>query len=621
MLFAQIVAFILVMAVFEAFRPGPPSLDLGQSLLASAALLLWLWAGCRLAVGLFLRRLAGPRPPLDPARAARRLTFNLGVAGVASLLIMLTALDLKAHLLDLPLVASSETLTGLLASALYFLHLAVVWSATHPVERLVLGQGLARGAYVRGQLRFVAPVVFPWLAVVLLRDLLGLLWPGAKAWLDTNLGDLAFLTFFLLLMGLFFPPLVRAWWGCRPLPPGPRRNLIEAVLRRAGVTVGGICVWPVMGGRLLTAGILGLAPGLRYLLITPALDQALDDEELAGVVAHEAGHVRYRHLIYYMLFFLGFFVLAYALAEPLTILVNSLLYWLAGSSWGLELLSGRRSGDGYLEALLALPLVGMLVLYLRFIMGFFMRHFERQADFFALDLLGSPLPIAGALEKLARLTGNSHRVPSWHHFSIAQRVEALWAAQAEPQAARRQGRVLRRGLAVYLAGMIGLAGLGWGVQALDLGQGLRQGILIRVFEGRLDSQPRDARARLVLGTLRFQQGDEAGALNDLRLAQALAPQDPEVLNALAWALATAKDQGLRSPGEALRLAHQAVSLAPQAHIWDTLAEAYFVNGQPGRALAAARAALAAGPRERPEYYQRQLERFQRAAPPEEGDRP
>lgn len=91
-----------------------------------------------------------------------------------------------------------------------------------------------------------------------------------------------------------------------------------------------------------------------------------------------------------------------------------------------------------------------------------------------------------------------------------------------------------------------------------------------------------------------------------------------MLNGLAWFLATAQDPALRRPSQAVALAQKAVALAPLPHIWDTLAEAYFAAGQPQRAVAAARAALAARPDERHEYYQAQLRRFLSAA---QGARP
>lgn len=612
MLFSQIVAFILVMAVFESYSPPRPELTSAQAWLAVAVLGLWLAVGGRLAASLFLRRLAGPRPPRDPARAARTLVMTCQVAAVACLLIALTSLELKAHLLAWPPLAASETLAGLAAAALFLGALGLAWWAAHPVEVQVLGQSLSTAAYVRGQARFVAPVIFPWLAISFLRDLIAGLWPRLSAALDSSLGDLFFLAVFLVLMALFFPTLVRWWWGCRPLPAGPRRELIQAVLDRAGVTVAEILVWPVLGGRLLTAGILGLARPWRYLLITPALLDALTPEELMGVTAHEAGHVRHHHLAAYLLLFVGFFLLAFALAEPLNLLLNLGLYALAGSRWGLDLLLDA-GGQGWLSLFMALPLVVLLLVYLRFVMGFFMRHFERQADFYALDLLGDPRPVAEALERIGLLTGDSRRVPSWHHFSIAQRSQALYAAASRPGAAARQGRVIRRGLAVYLAGLALLSGLGGGMMALDLGASLRQDLVLRVLEDRLAQETRDARGLMQYGILLYERGRHLEAKAALEAALSQDRDDPEVLNALAWLLVTTQDPGLRDPARALALAHRAVTAHPAAHIWDTLAEALHANHQPRQAAAAARAALAAGPQERPEYYRQQLERFERAA--------
>ena len=60
---------------------------------------------------------------------------------------------------------------------------------------------------------------------------------------------------------------------------------------------------------MLTAGVMGLIKRFRYLLITPALLDLLEPEELKGVVAHEIGHVRKKHLIFYLGFFVGYVIL------------------------------------------------------------------------------------------------------------------------------------------------------------------------------------------------------------------------------------------------------------------------------------------------------------------------
>ncbi|MBU2470204.1 MAG: M48 family metalloprotease, partial [Proteobacteria bacterium] len=611
-LFAQIIAFILVMAVFEAYQPGPPQLDPGESYLASAALAAMLWVAARLAVRMHQSRLSGPRPPADPAKSGRRLVTQLHLAAIACLFLIITLAELKANLLTWPGMAGWESLRGVTALGLYLLLLAVVWSAAYRLERSASLEGLERRDYIGGQLRLVAPVIFPWLAVSLVQDVIGHAWPAAGAWLNTGPGNLAYLVVFVGALALFFPVLVKRWWGCAPLEPGRERQVAAMVLEHTRVEVGGILTWPLMGGRLLTAGILGLLPRLRYLLITPALARALDNQELAAVVAHEAGHVVHRHLWFYLMFFAGFFLAAYALAGPLALMMGALVWWLAGSSWGLELLGADGAGGAF-SILAALPLVALLIVYLRLVMGFFMRHFERQADFFALGVMGEAAPLAASLEKIALMSGNTRDVPSWHHFSIAQRVRALDQAQAHPERIAAQARLIRRSLAVFFVALALVIAGGLGLEGLGLDLQLKQATLSRLLASELARRPHDARLQMQMGILLFEQGRERQARERLKGALALAPRDPEVQNALAWLYATAQDPALRRPREAVALAQEAVALVPLPHIWDTLAEAYFAAGDPRRAEAAARAALAAGPRERQDYFRAQLERFARAA--------
>jgi len=613
MFFAQIVAFILVMVLFEAYQPGVAGLRPLDSVFGSLAALCCLWAAGQLAVRRLLERLAGADPPADPARAARRLESLLHGGAIVCFVLMITALDLKAQLMAVPALAQWQTLSGLCAAGIYLCCLVVVWWTMQPLEARVFYRDLGRWAHVWAQARFVAPVLFPWLIAVAVQDLALALWPAAEGWLRTAWGDLAFLSLLMILMSLLFPPLVRRWWGCRPLPDGPTREVAARTLRRLGVSVAEIVDWPILEGRVLTAGILGLAPGLRYLLITKALAQSLDEAEMAAVTAHEAGHVRHRHMLAYILFFLGFFLAVFALTGSFNLLMGWLVYLLSAFDWGMAALSAPAQDANPLTLLLALPLVIFLALYVRFGMGFFMRHFERQADFFSLEAMGSADPLIGALERIASLSGNIRDVPSWHHFSVAQRVEALRQAQAEPRLVAAHGRMLRRALLIYGLCLSLLVGAGLTADYSGAGSALREAVIARLLEERAALRPDDAGVRLELGLLRYQQGDERRALGDLRMAVDLDPDNAEALNSLAWLLVTAKEESLRRPERALILAEKAVRLRPEPHIWDTLAEAYLANGRPDQAEAAAAAALAAGPKEQRAYFEEQYQRFKRAA--------
>ena len=608
MLFAQIIAFILVLVVFESYQPGKAQLSPWESLGAVLGIMVWLWLGVRFTVSVFLNKVKGQRPPADPAASARRLETWLHMAALVLYVGLVVLADVKANLVKIDVVASSELAAGLAAVGLYFALLLIVWYGTYPLEKQILAQELGRHGYVAGQARFVAPVIFPWFIVAVVRDLLKTFIPGADAYLQSTLGDLVFLGLFLVLISFLFPPMIKAWWGCTPWPRDKAREIAETVLDAAGVRVAAILSWNIMDGKLLTAGILGLFKRFRYLLLTPAIVSALTPMELAGVVAHEAGHVRHRHIPLYLMFFMGFFLSAYAITEPMGLIMDAIM--LSLTKGGADPAQSASS----ISLLAALPLVAFLIVYLRFVMGFFMRHFERQADFFALGLLGEAEPLGQALEKVASLSGNTRDVPSWHHFSIAQRVEALEkAAQNPPAALARQAAVIKKGFKVYFAGLLALCVLGFGMSYLDLGMDTRRETVLTLLEKRLAQDPRNAELRLQLGILNFEMGREKEAVKELTLAANLAPKDPEVLNGLAWVLTTAKDKSLRHPKAGLKLAQRAVALKPSAHIWDTLAEAYYLNGRPDLALAAAKAALAAKPEQKLDYFKDQVERFEEAA--------
>jgi tetratricopeptide (TPR) repeat protein len=105
--------------------------------------------------------------------------------------------------------------------------------------------------------------------------------------------------------------------------------------------------------------------------------------------------------------------------------------------------------------------------------------------------------------------------------------------------------------------------------------------------------PNSAEVHYGLGMALAAAGQYAEALDNLRHVLEQRPDDPLVLNTIAWLLATIPDAGLRQPEEAIRLAEHAAGLtghkAPE--ILDTLAAAYAAGGDYPRALAEAEVAL------------------------------
>ena len=76
-----------------------------------------------------------------------------------------------------------------------------------------------------------------------------------------------------IIVAILGPVLIQRFWRCRPLSPGPARERIEALCRRAGLSYNNILDWPLFGGRMITAGVMGLVGRFRYILVTDALQE------------------------------------------------------------------------------------------------------------------------------------------------------------------------------------------------------------------------------------------------------------------------------------------------------------------------------------------------------------
>jgi hypothetical protein len=85
-----------------------------------------------------------------------------------------------------------------------------------------------------------------------------------------------------------------------------------------------------------------------------------------------------------------------------------------------------------------------------------MRHFERQADLYSALTMGSPRETISSLEKIAILSGKIRDLPSWHHFSIRERVDYLWKFLRDPGLIRKQNRFVVLCFTLYVIGMTGL---------------------------------------------------------------------------------------------------------------------------------------------------------------------
>jgi membrane associated rhomboid family serine protease/TPR repeat protein len=97
--------------------------------------------------------------------------------------------------------------------------------------------------------------------------------------------------------------------------------------------------------------------------------------------------------------------------------------------------------------------------------------------------------------------------------------------------------------------------------------------------------------------------------------KAASQESVEALNSVAWALATSPDPAIRNPAAALEYAHKAVDADrdhPQAHVLDTLAEAYYMNEKYEDAIATEQQAIGLAPETEKNTYLKSLAKYQLA---------
>ncbi|MFZ5774182.1 MAG: M48 family metalloprotease [Thermodesulfobacteriota bacterium] len=594
----SLLAAIFLLATGEAIEPPPLALSTNLLLFLLKAGLLWLLARRH------FRASAGD----GSARyfsAEQRLT----IAALFSLAMDIHLLGAPFYLSRLPLAKALPFLVHLGGLILYLATLSLVWLAGRPAYQRVFARTISAASFVLANLRINLAMVFPWLVLSAAADLLRLapLPTGLRSLLAAPWGEPLLLLLFFLLLVVLLPPAIVRLWGCAPLPDGAVRRRIESFCAGQGIAFANVLLWPLFEGRMLTAGVMGIPRRFRYLLVTPALLEAMSPEELEAVVAHELGHVRLLHLQLYLALFLGFGLLLQLGGEPLLglLLGSDLFRWLLAAT--------GKAPETILTFAATLTVFLLILLYFRFVFGFFMRNFERQADLHALTSIGQAGPLVRVFEKIAWLSGNIRDLPSWHHFGIGQRIDFLRRCEQEPRLIRLHHRKVWTTLALYVlllgAGAIQLAML----PRPSMPEGAELRLAETIILNKLAEQPDNPMWLQMLGDLRQTTGHAQEAAMAYQRAVQLAPNNQEALNNLAWLLLTTEIPGLRDPAQALILAQRAAALGGNAAVLDTLALALWMNGRQAEAVEAEQAALALA-EENHEFYRRQLERFQSAPP-------
>jgi hypothetical protein len=143
-------------------------------------------------------------------------------------------------------------------------YLCVVWAAAFGAYRRLYHPDFGRRDYIGSNISFSVPVLLPWLLLSGVLDLIhSLPLERLKRVLNTTEGQIAYFSIFLLGIAVMGPAMIKRFWRCTPLAQSPGRLRIEALCRRAGMAYADILHWPLFGGKMITAGVMGLVRKFR----------------------------------------------------------------------------------------------------------------------------------------------------------------------------------------------------------------------------------------------------------------------------------------------------------------------------------------------------------------------
>jgi Zn-dependent protease with chaperone function len=515
-------------------------------------------------------------------------------------------LNLSSFLADIDFLSIIPTFQALLFLGLFIFYLAIVWACAHGSYKMLSNSDLSRRSYILSQISFSVPVLLPWLLLSGVADIIHALpFESPKHFLSTTQGQIAYFVIFLVAIAIAGPAVIQKFWRCKPLETGYYRKRIEDLCRKASLEYADILYWPIFGGRMITAGVMGLVKKFRYILVTNDLLRFLEPEEIDAVIAHEIGHIKKKHLIFYLVFFVGYMLISFATFDLLVyfIVFTEPIYRFISHS-GLD-------QTAVTSSIFSFIIIIFFLIYFRFIFGYFMRNFERQADTYVYTLFDSAAPLISCFEKIAATSGEPYDKPNWHHFSIKSRIDYLKKCETDRVWITRHDNKILKSIAVYLLGTLLIGAIGYNLNFGETGKKLNKHFFEKIILRELERTPDNPNLYSTLGDLYFSQEKFAETIKAYEQSLALKPDNPHVLNNLAWLHATCNVERFRDPQKALYLAEKAAELEKSPYILDTLAESYFANGRFEEAVESEIKALDLTVTNK-SYYEKQLKKFREA---------
>ncbi len=259
--------------------------------------------------------------------------------------------------------------------------------------------------------------LFTLLGGALLWLLLSLVNHGGKAWW---FWAWVFAGGFELLLLWLFPVAIAPFFNkFEPIEDPALEDRIRSLMARVGLQVKGVFKMDASKrSKHTNAFFTGIGRTKRIVLFDTLL-QSHPQEEVLGIVGHEAGHWKRRHILKEIVF-----------AETLSLLLfcgaSYLLDWRV-----LYQTFGFQEAGAYVGLFLVGTLLSPLGYFTQPAAAAISRKFEREADDYSLKLMKTPGPLCNALRRLAADNLENldpHPFYAWFYFShppLAERIRRL----------------------------------------------------------------------------------------------------------------------------------------------------------------------------------------------------
>ncbi len=241
-------------------------------------------------------------------------------------------------------------------------------------------------------------------------------WVGRSWWI----WGFALLFTFQLLMLVLYPKLILPLFNkLTPLPEGDLRNRLLALADRTGFKASTI---EVMDGSKRSGHSNAFFTGFgrfRRIVLFDTLVAQLAPDELEAVLAHEVGHYKKGHIPRMLL-----------LSAVMQFAAFAAIAWLVWAPW-FNTSFGLPAGELAPSFLLFGLLSGLVTFWFSPLGNLLSRKHEYEADAFAREAMGGPLPLVGALRQLAQKNLSNLTPHRWYsgfyysHPTLVEREQAL----------------------------------------------------------------------------------------------------------------------------------------------------------------------------------------------------